>query len=698
MALSNQQNVKEVDITKLVRTLHNSFSPIIILAIFFGAITFFACSMSEQTYTSEARIELIPIAFEMQNKDGVTGQKINRKTIDDHVEKIQSSDLLLKVAEILELEKQKEFKSRNPKHYHTTEKQNSIIKPETKGLKRKNIVLSFIRERLKVLPTKDGRYISIKFLSSNKELAISFNNILANLYYDTYLNDLLFKAQIAKENYKSSEPIQNSLKKKRMEELNERLNKISTELGVARSKWMTARDLNRSNRPENLSKVKNLPVIEKLYSQHRLVKLQIREAQAVLSKTHPILEQLESEAAQIQNLIRTYLQKAEFEFEQSFNTLNLKFNKIRNDLEKLELITNVDTETDEKLSFSNNTLVSKNPNQTKFDGQSKSNNISAISKNSLVNTEVKLSGVTIAQSTSHSRLMYTLFTTIAVTLFGFAGIIAKEIMSINNVEYYKLRSRNYKTKKHNFRTFTRKIAKLYSRYKFKSKNSKKGPVDLNCNNYTTLNDLSSDDNNIIKSISSIILKQSKGISGYRTIITGDHQAIDVTREGILLAHFLSQKKTKVVVINWNTKGEVSADQLGIVVKANIHDLLKGDVEFKAIIAKVPDSNFHFIEVDNSLVSEKLKSDSVGINAIFDALDELYDHIIVMGSFNAAQTLLRIIQARLSKVIIITENSAQTELIENGTEIFAGFNVSNIDIMKCLKSNSSSVTSMNKKAF
>ena len=77
----------------------------------------------------------------MQNKDGVTGQKINRKTIDDHVEKIQSSDLLLKVAEILELEKQKEFKSRNPKPYHTTEKQNSIIKPETKGLKRKNIVL-----------------------------------------------------------------------------------------------------------------------------------------------------------------------------------------------------------------------------------------------------------------------------------------------------------------------------------------------------------------------------------------------------------------------------------------------------------------------------------------------------------------------------------------------------------------------------
>ena len=73
-------------------------------------------------------------------------------------------------------------------------------------------------------------------------------------------------------------------------------------------------------------------------------------------------------------------------------------------------------------------------------------------------------------------------------------------------------------------------------------------------------------------------------------------------------------------------------------------------------------------------------DSDQINLALDALDTAYDHIVIVGSNQAARALFEAIQGRFDAGVIVSEGKRRARLTEPaGT--FLGFEVADIELFR-----------------
>lgn len=69
-----------------------------------------------------------------------------------------------------------------------------------------------------------------------------------------------------------------------------------------------------------------------------------------------------------------------------------------------------------------------------------------------------------------------------------------------------------------------------------------------------------------------------------------------------------------------------------------------------------------------------------VNLALDALDTAYDHIVIVGSNQAARALFEAIQGRFDAGVIVSEGKRRTKLADApGT--FLGFEVADIELFK-----------------
>jgi polysaccharide biosynthesis transport protein len=77
--------------------------------------------------------------------------------------------------------------------------------------------------------------------------------------------------------------------------------------------------------------------------------------------------------------------------------------------------------------------------------------------------------------------------------------------------------------------------------------------------------------------------------------------------------------------------------------------------------------------------------------MLDALDEAYDHIVVIGNHDAARALFQTIEGRFDAGITIAEPSKRQPLIEEEPGSFLGFEVSELDVIRFERVGSATAT-------
>jgi hypothetical protein len=176
-----------------------------------------------------------------------------------------------------------------------------------------------------------------------------------------------------------------------------------------------------------------------------------------------------------------------------------------------------------------------------------------------------------------------------------------------------------------------------------------------------------------------LLVRPPDIGGFRTLITGESDAIDVAGDGVELAKSLAEAGSDVMLVDWSLDGHGAAESIGVRGGPGMAELLQGKAKFEDVVTRVPASGAHLIAAGGAAIeADALDPDQ--LNLTLDALDTAYDHIIVVSRNSAARALFEAIQGRFDAGVLVYEGKRRTARAEEpGT--FLGFEVTDIELFR-----------------
>jgi uncharacterized protein involved in exopolysaccharide biosynthesis len=173
--------------------------------------------------------------------------------------------------------------------------------------------------------------------------------------------------------------------------------------------------------------------------------------------------------------------------------------------------------------------------------------------------------------------------------------------------------------------------------------------------------------------------RAKGRKGYRTLLVADR--IDGATEARDLISTLAVAGRRCVLVDWSRDGRGIAAKLGAATRPGMNELLDGRASFDDVIARLPDSDAHFIAAGGAPADPARPLDTDWINLVLDALDEAYDHIVVVAQTDEARSLFEAIEGRFDAGILMSDRRGQGSTINAGPGVFLGFEVTEIYIVQ-----------------
>ncbi len=170
-----------------------------------------------------------------------------------------------------------------------------------------------------------------------------------------------------------------------------------------------------------------------------------------------------------------------------------------------------------------------------------------------------------------------------------------------------------------------------------------------------------------------------GRKGHRTLLVGD--GIDGASEARDLVSSLATAGRRCVLVDWSRDGRGVASSLKAAQQPGLNDLLDGRAGFDDIIVRLPESDAHFIAAGALPAEPGRPLDADWINLVLDALDEAYDHIVVVAQLDQAKALFETIEGRFDAGIIVSDRRCQGSTINAGPGVFLGFEVTEIYIVQ-----------------
>jgi hypothetical protein len=181
-----------------------------------------------------------------------------------------------------------------------------------------------------------------------------------------------------------------------------------------------------------------------------------------------------------------------------------------------------------------------------------------------------------------------------------------------------------------------------------------------------------------------LLKLSTVSHGFRTIVAADMPGVDASGEALRLAIELSRAGRQVILIHWNLAGGGMFDSRIRSDVAGFNDLMQGTATFEAVITRLPDCRVHGIAAGAPAVDVTAALDPDRLNMVLDALDEVYDHIIVMASHSEARALFAALEGRFDACVSLTDGRGGEKVLAASPDLFLGFEVTDIDIVELVR--------------
>ncbi|MBU2582992.1 MAG: exopolysaccharide transport family protein [Alphaproteobacteria bacterium] len=715
-----QASPDDIDLTTLGATLKRAATKLIALSLIAGTLTYITLSTIAPQFEANAELAIVAKSAlnpftgpDPQNSSADLASRMDKEAINTHVRAIQSPDLVEKVAGALRLAGRAEF---NPVIGPVDTFSGVLRALGLSGVQSKlsdnDRVLNEVSKRLVVFSPESSRAITIAFTSVDPQLAADFANNLATSYREKLANATVAEtsavqdqlapriARLQEEAAKADQDVANfrnkagligggsqktPINEQQLGEITSELTKVKTARSTAESRAKSARELMRKGTPEVIPEAQRSPLIQALITQRVAVERDILKRSTSLKPAHPIMKQLQADlaatnrqiAGEVANLVAGLDKEAFLAAEQE--------QAVVASLETMKSKVAVNTTDEVELRRLEGLAASKRAELERLRAQFEANR--ARTESAAVPVEAQILNLARTPNVSKfpKKLPYTLLVMVAMLLLGTAVVItaglARGARSASPREDRLREEIAAATSQPELRT----PAALTPTLERVRRNEPPAPLSAapppvpapqqsGIGNFLTISD--------VPALATHLLEIAAGsTSGFRTLIATRVTPGKAADLAVETAAHLSAGGKQTLIIDWSLEGTGISRPLSLPNAPGFIELLTSKATFADVVRWVPGTQIHIIPSGWAVAGGPESLDADQLNLILDALDEAYDHIIVVGKYENARSLFEAIQGRFDAGIVAFDENDRQRVLDDPADTFLGFEVADIELIR-----------------
>ncbi|MGD9783350.1 MAG: Wzz/FepE/Etk N-terminal domain-containing protein [Hyphomicrobiaceae bacterium] len=737
MRATSHATPDDIDITSVWGALKRSARGLILTSLAAGGLTFTALSMMAPRYLSEAQLQVV--AKETANPftspkresaaDTAVQVRVDKEAVNTHVRALMSPDLANRIATELKLAQLPEFNSAlGPvDSFDRLQRLVGLSGPRPGESERDRVLNSFFK-RLEVYSPKESRFIGVRFSSIDPELAASVANALAETYRGSLAQQTVVEtdevqkalepkiarmleevaaAEAAIERFKGAKdifkggPQKTGLNEQQLGELTAELTKAKAARSEAEARARSAAELMRAGSADALPDVQKSPLIQNLVQQRVRLEREISELSATLLPGHPRMKQLNADLDGLRRQLAGEIRKLVDSLEKEAKVAAFREGSIAKSIDEIKSQV-VTASTDEvELRQLEAVAKSKRAELERLQAQFEANRARADSRVVPIEAQILSQARASSVPVFPKKGPYTALVALATLLFGIAWVVTRALLTGARSAGTNMRRRASDrelpsgppasppplpaaARLRDDEPFYDRGGSDEATVTFSKPGSTvpPGPVGSTGTGTGGTAEIAT-----ITKLARFIRDSAPEKGGFRTLMTGESATLIASDEAIDLAEDLTRDGLQVIIVDWSAKGKGFAASLGFEAVPGFTDLLAGTASFEDVVQGVPGSEAHLISCGAPLPEGNLE-DSVDLdklNLLLDALDEAYDHIIVVGAHDEARSLFEAIQGRFDAGVTVCDAQRRVSVLADPPGTFLGFEVTDIALIRFVRS-------------
>ncbi|MGO4683876.1 GumC family protein [Hyphomicrobium sp. 2TAF46] len=720
----------EIQMSTVFGALKRKSRSLVLLSLAAGCATFGVLTMMAPRYQSEAELAIVAKGTSSTFSDprsapsgsDLVMTRMDKEAINTHVRALQAPDLMQQIASNLKLNERREFNSAlGPVDQLDAALRMIGIGGPRSGESEVDRVMSAFRSRLEVYSPKESRFIGVRMTSLDPELAAKIANAITENYRAslaeqgvTEIDELqtVLKAKIEKlsaevanaeteidryrgkvEAFRSG--AQNSgLNEQQMSDLTAELTRAKAARGEAEARAASAREMIKAGSADALADVQKSPLIQNLVQQRVQIERQISELSATLLPGHPRMRQLKADLAGLKLQIDSEIGKIVASLEKDAKVAQGREISIAQSLAdvKARIVTTapeeaqlrqIEANAKAKRSELENLQVQLEANRKKRDARAQPVEAQIISKAQAESVPV-----------FPKKLQLSSLVTFASLMFGTAWIAMGALFRTVPRQGYRKKDASDRRNAEPLLVALDEEPLISEMVDETNEPAVPEPPSISfpasaseahtvAPKIETPEDVAppaafADGN--MEAVAERIRKRRTVGGGYRTLITGETDEIVPYAEAIELVKALAKGSTQSILVDWSPSGKGFARDAGLDTSAGFNDLLSGNAGFDEIIQRLPGANAHAVASGRAVSGDEGEIDADHLNLVLDALDEAYDHIVVVGRRDEARRLFEVIEGRFDAGIAVVSSRGSPASEDRGN-MFLGFEVAEIDVIR-----------------
>jgi len=684
----NSASPDDIDITAIWRSLRASLPKLLAASLAVGLIAFAVMAVMMPQYTSEAQVQLVPPEREGMPGDttvDTSAARLDKEAINTHLRALLSPDLAAQIIAEEGLANKPEFNS--------ALKPPSLLRRITDAIglgpdneSEQDRVQKAYFDRLEVYSPKESRFIGIRFTSQDPKLAAKVANRIADSYRTLLatrtvagtdevqkalqpkldkLTKEVTQAEAAVERFRGQAnifkggPNDTGLNQQQLAELTAELSKVQSARNEAEARAQSVREIVRAGNAEALPDVQKSPLIQNLVQQRVRLERQLSELSATLLPAHPRMRQIRADLNGLKRQIKSEVGKIVEGIEKGAKVAALREAAVQKSLDDMKARV-VNTGDDQvQLRQLEGIAKSKRAELNRLQARFEANRARAESRAVPIEAQIVTKARPSSVPSFPKKLPYAGLVAMAILLFGIAIIVTRALFTAARAPGQQ-------------KTAWAHIGSAHESAEAEALGSGAEPSDA----------FSTGAVQTVQSVSMLarhLLVRPPDVGGFRTLITGETDAVDAGSDGIDLARALADAGADVILVDWSLDGYGVAESIGAQTRPGMAELLQGQVKFEDVVARVPGSSVHLISAGAATTDIDALLDPDQINLALDALDTAYDYIIIAGKHGAARALFEVIQGRFDAGVIVAEGNRRVTQPDPGT--FLGFEVTDIELFR-----------------
>lgn len=727
MASSLHHRPDDIDLKSLWQSAIGSLPRLIVLAALFAAATFGVQSLMAPRYQSETQLAIDPKGtnnpFADPTRSGASDSlsvRMDKEAINTHVRALMSPDLGEAIVREMKLADRPEFNSAKgaPDTWSRLLRVVGIGAPRASESDQERALNSYFN-RLEVYSPKESRLIGVRFSSSDPELAAAVANRVAETYRENLARQSLIETddvqkalapkitRLAEEAAAAEAEVEKfrgeanifkggqqatGLNEQQLAELNAELSRVKAARSEAEARAKQAREMQELGSAETLADIQKSPLIQNLVQSRVRVERQISELSATLLPGHPRMRQLTAELKGLKSQIAAEVANVVDGLAKEAKVASLREEAIQRNVGEIKARIVTSGPEEARLRSLEADAKSKRAELDRLRAQYEANRVRADDSRAIPVEAQIVSGARPASIPVFPKKMPTAFlVAVATLLIGLALVITRGLLSgarVPSERRVRASARDRADRSQPALPMAphrepppapsvamppplKSPAPPPPREQPQGEQAVSTPpareVDAPATAQVTASDALADRLDG--------LRRASG-SGLRTLLVGTSNTFALANEAVGLCRRLADKGLAVIVVDWSRDGIGIAEPLGQPSFPGFSDLIEGKARFEDVVHALRDDNVHLIPSGRALSAPDEPLDSDTINFLLDALDDVYDHIVVVSRAEAARPLFEAIEGRFDCGVTVVESPSKLS-VEPGT--FLGFEVEGIEL-------------------